>query len=94
MVERMQYEAFGQSAGSTLTRYGYTGRERDDFSGLIYYRSRWYDPQQGRFLTEDPIGFEGGMNRFVSAYDNPLTYVDPDGLRPLTPDDEERFKIL
>jgi RHS repeat-associated protein len=47
VVERTQYEAFGQSSGSALTRYGFTGRERDNSTGLIYYRARWYDPQLG-----------------------------------------------
>ena len=28
--------------------------------GLIYYRARWYDPAQGRFLSEDPLGLAGG----------------------------------
>src|SRR5205823_4020453 len=46
VAERMQYEAFGESTSSSMTRYLYTGRERDSLTGLIYYRARWYDPQQ------------------------------------------------
>jgi len=64
VVERTQYEPFGDSAGSAATRYGYTGRERDPTTGLVYYRARWYDPQQGRFLREDPIGIT--LTKFTS----------------------------
>jgi RHS repeat-associated protein len=62
-----------------LTRYGFTGRERDEATGLLYYRDRWYDPQQGRFLTEDPIGFGGGLNTYEYAGNNPLSFTDPTG---------------
>jgi RHS repeat-associated protein len=82
VAERMQYEAFGQSAGSQLTRYGYTGRERDELTGLLYYRARYYDPQQGRFLTPDPIDFNGGMNLYAYVANNPLSFIDPRGLAP------------
>lgn len=80
VVERQQYEAFGRSNGSSFTRYGFTGRERDSAIGLIYYRARWYDPQQGRFLSEDPIGFKAGMNFYTYAGNNPITGKDSSGL--------------
>jgi len=83
VVERQQYEAFGASVGSTLTRYGYTGRELDATTGLLYYRARWYDPQQGRFITEDPIGFRGGLNLYAYADNNPVIQIDPTGLDKL-----------
>lgn len=79
VVEQSQYEPFGESAGSSLTRYGFTGRERDELTGLLYYRDRWYDPQQGRFLTEDPIGFAGGLNTYGYVGNNPLSFTDPSG---------------
>ena len=80
VAEYQQYEAFGGSNGSTLTRYGFTGRERDPATGLLYYRARWYDPDQGRFLSEDPAGLSGGLNFFVYAGNDPLSLVDPLGL--------------
>jgi len=43
LLERQQYDAFGDNGGSAYTRYGFTGRERDNATGLLYYRSRWYD---------------------------------------------------
>ena len=48
--------------GGTVSGYGYTGREFDPERGLLYYRVRYYDPKIGRFLSEDPIGFGGGVN--------------------------------
>jgi RHS repeat-associated protein len=78
--ERMQYEAFGESAGSAITRYGFTGRERDPLTGLLYYRARWMDPQQGRFMIEDPIGFPGGPNLYLYVSNNPISRIDPLGL--------------
>ena len=42
--------------GSTTNSYGYTGRESDGL-GIDYYRARYYNPQTGRFISEDPMGF-------------------------------------
>ncbi|HEY2973223.1 MAG TPA: RHS repeat-associated core domain-containing protein, partial [Pyrinomonadaceae bacterium] len=81
LVETDSYDSFGNSAGSGLTRYGYTGRERDPDTGMMYYRARWYDPQVGRFLSEDPIGFDGGMNWYSYVENDPIDYSDPSGLQ-------------
>lgn len=51
--------------------------ELDD---LYYMRNRWYDPETGRFLSEDPIGLEGGINQYVFAGDDPINGRDPTGL--------------
>ncbi|MFN2493475.1 MAG: RHS repeat-associated core domain-containing protein, partial [Pyrinomonadaceae bacterium] len=81
VVERAQYEPFGQTSGSSLTRYGFTGRELDDVTGLMYYRARWYDSVQGRFISEDPIGFSGGdVNLYAYVWQNPMDHTDPMGL--------------
>ncbi|MDC7125792.1 MAG: RHS repeat-associated core domain-containing protein [Spirochaetales bacterium] len=48
------------------------------FSGLYYYNARWYDPNIGRFTTEDPI--RSGLNWYAYANNNPLKFVDPTGL--------------
>jgi RHS repeat-associated protein len=57
----------------------FTGRNWDANSGLYYYRSRYYDPTAGRFLSEDTIRFAGGMNFYSYALDNPATLMDPSG---------------
>jgi RHS repeat-associated protein len=47
-----------------------------------YYRARYYDPQIGRFISEDPIGVRGGINFYVYAANSPVDFVDPLGLAP------------
>ncbi|GMU53255.1 MAG: hypothetical protein AMXMBFR33_24010 [Candidatus Xenobia bacterium] len=49
-------------------------------TGLYYVRQRFYDPTLGRFISRDPIGFRGGLNRYVYARNNPINRVDPSGL--------------
>lgn len=45
------------------------------------YRARYYDPQSGRFLNEDPIKFDGGVNFYSYASDDPISLTDPSGLK-------------
>jgi uncharacterized protein RhaS with RHS repeats len=48
----------------------------------MYYRARWYDPQVGRFISEDPIGFDGGdLNLYGYVVNNPANFRDPTGLQ-------------
>jgi RHS repeat-associated protein len=82
VVETQNYDSFGNNAGSARTRYTYTGRERDPDSGLLYYRARFYDPQLGRFISEDPIGLVGGINYYAYVSNNPAMLSDPLGLCP------------
>jgi RHS repeat-associated protein len=74
------YSPFGENPGGPGGQpYTYTGRE-DDGTGLMYYRARYYAPGWGRFISEDPIGFEGGINPYAYCGNNPLTFRDPSGL--------------
>jgi len=84
-IEQVNYDSFGNGTSSARTRYGYTGRERDPDTGLFYYRARWYDPQQGRFVSEDPIGLAGGINLFAYVENSPLLFSDPSGRCPQNP---------
>lgn len=68
------------SAGALPTlRYGWTGREHDAESGLVYFRARYYDPVQRRFAQEDPIGHAGGLNVYGYVGGQPLSARDPSG---------------
>ena len=50
--------------------------------GLQYFRARWYDPNLGRFISEDPIGLNGGINQYAYVGNNSLNATDPLGLWP------------
>ena len=41
---------------------------------------RYYDPEIGRYLTRDPIGYGDGMNVYLYVHDNPINHIDPLGL--------------
>jgi RHS repeat-associated protein len=60
----------------------FTAREWDPETGLYYYRARYYDPKGGRFLSEDPIGFGGGVNFYAYVGNGPTNWIDPFGLWP------------
>jgi RHS repeat-associated protein len=62
-----------------VLRYRWAGREYDPETELYYMRARYYDPQLGRFLSEDPIGIEGGLNLYAYAGDEPVNRADPFG---------------
>jgi RHS repeat-associated protein len=80
------YGPFGSTtaAGSSSNSVQYTGRENDQ-TGLYYYRARYYDPQIGRFISEDPIGFWGGINFFGHVENDPINFTDPTGLLTIDP---------
>lgn len=75
------YEVFGAlGAGAAVPGYAFTGREWDAETSLYSYRARYYDPGPGRFLSEDPIRFRGGINFFAYSRNQPALLVDPFGL--------------
>jgi RHS repeat-associated protein len=79
-----QYNSFGNLQLDASSGYAFTGREWDSEVGLYYYRARYYDPKLGRFLNEDPIGFEGGdVNLYAYVWNNPTNFIDPEGLAGL-----------
>jgi RHS repeat-associated protein len=49
-------------------------------TGLYYVRARWYDPRTHRFLSEDPIGLAGGVNRYTFGDNDPVNSHDPTGM--------------
>ena len=55
------------------------GQQYDEETGLHYNRHRYYDPRQGRYITQDPIGLRGGWNPYSYPL-NPNQYTDSLGL--------------
>ena len=76
------YDSFGRSAASTGTLtnpFQYTAREFDPETGIYDYRARYYDPTVGRFLSEDPIKFKGGLDFYGYVRNDPVSRIDPTG---------------
>lgn len=77
-----RYDPYGATVASgdaSSNPFQYTGRENDG-TGLYYYRARYYNQSLSRFISEDPIGFEGGINQYIYANAAPSIYTDPEGL--------------
>lgn len=83
--QRYSYDPYGNTQASDITSgftnpYQYAGRELD-FPGLYYYRARYYGEGLGRFLSPDPLGFNGGQYNFYAyVNESPLIFNDPLGL--------------
>jgi len=86
VVQRYGYESFGNIVSmldpNFIQPYTYTGREYDPETGSYYYRARYYDSRIGRFISEDPIGLAGDINKYVYVQNNPVNWIDPLGLAP------------
>jgi RHS repeat-associated protein len=84
MVETRTYDTFGNiinQTGSSSGNLGFQSKYFDQESGLNYYYHRYYNPSIGRFINEDPIGFNGGLNLYLSVENNPINSVDFFGLK-------------
>lgn len=84
VVWEQDYGPWGQPLQSGTPRdVSYTGHFEEGELELIYAGARWYDPEVGRFLGPDAVGFmQGGsshFNRYVYGTNNPLKFIDPDG---------------
>lgn len=72
-----------QQEGTSVNRQVFTGHEHDEETGLIYMKARFYDPDTGRFLSQDSYLGESGtppsLHRYLYAYSNPNVWIDPTG---------------
>ena len=78
------YDEWGNQLGETSAQqlhqpYRLPGQQYDEESGLYYNRNRYYDPLQGRYITQDPIGLKGGGNLYKYPL-NPVQKIDVLGL--------------
>ncbi len=92
IVESYNYDAYGNvtiknSGGNVIStsaygnRFLFQGREYDYTTQLYNFRARWYDPETGRWLSNDPIGISGGLNLYAFCGNDPVNFVDPIGLK-------------
>ena len=85
VLNSYDYDAFGAETGTSesvanafrfVGRFGVTGYGNE----LSLMRRRYYSTASGRFLTPDPIRFEGGINLLSYVGNNPVGFIDPSGL--------------
>ena len=82
-----EYDDFGETSihGSSALKNEicYTGGIYDESTGLYYLNARYYDPKNGRFLTEDTYRGEVNdpdtLHLYAYCKNNPINYVDPSG---------------
>lgn len=87
VVFTQEYASWGSVGGITPNTARDTSKLRwkglmfeGDSAKLYYMRARWYDPEAGRFVSEDPIGLAGGINQYAFAAGDPVNGWDPSGL--------------
>jgi RHS repeat-associated protein len=86
---RAQFDPYGKrikqvgwEANGLGTVYGCAGSRWDEMARMNLMGHRWYDPEMGRFIEQDPIGESGGYNLYAYVNASPVMWVDPKGLRP------------
>src|SRR5262249_31312453 len=85
--DRIPYDGWGniqpfyETDSSFRGRYTWTGREYDVETNLQYNRARYYDPASGRWISQDPLGFDAGDSNLYRYVNNqPTLATDPSGL--------------
>jgi RHS repeat-associated protein len=83
-INREEYTPYGETTFGSFAqkRYRFTGKERDEESGLYYHGARYYAPWIARWTSCDPEGLEGDAQLYCYAFNNPVHFKDPDGCVP------------
>ncbi len=99
MTDSYDYRAYGEtfaSSGSTSNVFRWVGEKGYYFDAdrsSYYVRARHYSPKQVRWISQDPIGFEGSeWNLYEYTYGNPVNFSDPTGKHLCTPPEECPFR--
>ncbi|MBV9791806.1 MAG: hypothetical protein JOZ51_26690, partial [Chloroflexi bacterium] len=86
ITDRYTYDAFGAplaTSGTTSNAYRFAGEQWDSTTGLTYLRARYYEPNQGRFLTLDPYAGRVAepltLHKYMYAHADPVNNIDPSG---------------
>ena len=80
-TESYRYTAFGEELTTgTLSPWRFSSKRVDEETGHLFFGRRYYFPALGRWITQDPEGFEDGPNLYAYLHNCPLVDVDPYGL--------------
>jgi RHS repeat-associated protein len=84
-VNREEFFPYGETSLGSFSRkrYRFTGKERDEESGLSLHGARYYVPWLLRWLNPDPAGLRGGPNPYGYCYGRPTCLVDDTGAFPI-----------
>jgi len=96
VISNLEYNAFGVLINATGDKplFRYTGKMFDDATGLQWNVNRWYDANVGRWISEDPIGFEAGdASLYRYAINMPHARLDPLGLTSKPPCDPDTVTL-
>lgn len=65
--------------------FKFNGKELDEETGFYYYGARYYDPKISIWLSVDPLAEKyPSVNSYAYCFNNPVNFIDPDGLEPIT----------
>jgi len=96
-IQREEYFPYGETSFGSFgrKRYRYSGKERDEESGLYYYGARYLAPWLGRWVSADPAGLVDGPNLYSGFLSNPIKFVDDRGHAADQPDpDRQKLESL
>jgi RHS repeat-associated protein len=84
VAQSMTHDEFGRVLTDTapgFQPFAFAGGLYDRDTGLVRFGARDYDPQIGRFVSKDPIGFSGGSaNLYTYSFNDPVNFADPSGM--------------
>jgi RHS repeat-associated protein len=87
IAQELEYDEFGQVISDSnpgFQPFGYAGGVYDRDTRLLHFGAREYDPEVGRWISKDPIGFAGGdSNLYGYVFSDPVNLIDPSGLSGL-----------
>jgi RHS repeat-associated protein len=82
VAQRMDYDEFGNVALDTnpgFQPFGFAGGIYDRQTGLVRFGARDYSAEIGRWLSKDPILFDGGVNLYEHTFNDPINFLDVNG---------------
>jgi RHS repeat-associated protein len=95
IIESYRYSAFGEEkifqngtevVGSSFgNSWRFSSKRKDEETGFVYFGRRYYDPSTYRWVSPDPIGFDGGPNLYAYVMNSPLCHIDLYGLVGIKP---------
>ena len=99
IISYEEYFPYGTTSYSTVDarrevpakRYRYTGKERDEETGLNYHGARYYSMWLARWIKVDPFGIKDGINVYSFVHSNPIHLIDPNGKQAHKLSYEERM---